>query len=171
MKNLFYLLYAFCFALAFLGLISLTVQSNTISHAGPGKHFFTAIAPQGWGFFTRTPKDDNVNIYLVKNNSIKLLSYPNGSYKNYFGGSRKSRTVGMEISIILSKLKTVPWDTITVNSQVLHMTKVVHHINSQSLFYLSKGEYLLVKKPITPWAWYGNKYNFIPYETIHVQVD
>ena len=171
MKPLFYLLYALCFVLAFLALISLAVQSNTISSAGPGKHFFTAIAPQGWGFFTRSPKDDNVDIYLLKNSAVKLVSYPNASYRNYFGGSRKSRTIGMEISVILGKLKTVPWDTVTVNTPVLDTTKVVHHIDSKWLFYLSKGEYLLVKKPIVPWAWYGNENNFIPYETIHIQVN
>lgn len=171
MKETLYTLYAFCFVIVFFWVISLTIQSNTISHAGPGKHFFTAIAPQGWGFFTRSPKDDNVDVYVVNKGDLSLLSYPNASYKNYLGCSRKSRTIGMEISIVMEKLKNVSWDTVIVDRPQLQIPMMVHHVNPKFLNYLSKGEYLLVKKPITPWAWYGNKYNFIPYETIHVQID
>jgi len=46
-----------------------------------------------------------VDIFKIEGDSLKRMTEINSSVSNCFGMSRKSRKIGMEVSIILGKLK------------------------------------------------------------------
>ena len=66
--------------------------------------------PQGWGFFTKSPKEAEASIYKINtNNTLTLISINNASYLNHFGLSRKARKIGFEISQILKEIPDSSW--------------------------------------------------------------
>src|SRR5581483_8297699 len=63
------------------------------------------LFPEGWGFFTRNPREAIVDIYSIEGqNQLTLLSHANGSSAYYFGASRLGRRFGYEISMVLNHI-------------------------------------------------------------------
>ena len=60
------------------------------------------IYPQSWGFFSKDPREDSLNIYLL--DADEELRWPNNSLKNVIGLNRYGRTQGIELGLMLEKL-------------------------------------------------------------------
>src|SRR5256885_14361051 len=65
-----------------------------------------AIVPQGWGFFTREPREPSVEVFTQ--NGHPLID-SNASPSNYFGLSRRTRALGVELGLILSQVREDQW--------------------------------------------------------------
>jgi len=169
MKKLWYTIYLLFFFSIFIFSLSISIKSNTINTPKEIKFIFSSLTPQGWGFFTRDPKEKLIDIYKIHGSELIKLTIPNSSMSNYFGFSRKSRKIAMEVSVILSKLKDIKWEISYKNNSIVNNTPP-YLLDKSNLYYLSHGDYLLVRRTLTPWAWYGRKKNFIPFETIRIQV-
>ncbi|WP_294302530.1 SdpA family antimicrobial peptide system protein [uncultured Chryseobacterium sp.] len=114
--------------------------------------FFSKISPQGWGFFTKNPREENVYIYSIHNGQLKSEITQNSSYKNFFGISKKSRMIGFEVSMILGQLKNTKWSKYTQNFNTLPLQQ----IDSKNLHYLKNGKYILIKEKVPPYTWRNN---------------
>jgi len=172
MKKVCYILISFIYLCFFLLVLIVNLGSTTIEIPYRSKTVFHSLSAQGWGFFTRNPREEAVDIFKIEEGRLKRMTLVNSSASNYFGLSRKSRKIGMEVSIVLGKLKKkeAEWVRVTDEDIVLHNTPI-NSLESSNLHYLSKGEYLLTKRFATPWAWYNKKNNFIPYEAVRISID
>jgi antimicrobial peptide system SdpA family protein len=126
------------------------------------KEILTLLFPQGWGFFTKNPKEDNtINVYTLYKDELKLVSIPNASFHNGFGISRKSRYIRYETAVLLTKSdSSIKW------AKCIGMPKINKLAQAQSINlksnisyrYFEKGkEYIIIQHKIVPWAW--AKYN------------
>ena len=134
---------------------SFTLFSNSIPYnliTGNLKKikFISTVSPQGWGFFTKSPREDNVYIYSLTNSLVKSEMQPNNHYSNYFGISKKSRMVGYEVSMILTQLKHEKWSFF--NGTFANDKKSIN-VDNSNLHFLKNGKYALVKEKITPYLW------------------
>jgi len=172
MKKVCYILISFTYLCLFLFVLIVNLGSTTIEIPYRSKTVFHSLSVQGWGFFTRNPREEVVDIFKIEEGRLERMTVVNSSASNYFGMSRKSRKIGMEVSIILGKLKKkeAEWRRVIKNEPMSHSDLIVP-LESSNLHYLSKGEYLLTKRFTTPWAWYNKKSNFIPYEAVRVSID
>ena len=118
---------------------------------------YSVILPQGWAFFTRSPREDQYYAYKMTDGVLNPILYTNSSYKNAFGFSRGVRVRGVEMGGLMEQLKDKSWiecpdgilgeciaksdsiKTIPVNNKAQHPTFC--------------GEVWLERKPIVPWAW------------------
>lgn len=169
MKKLLYAVYLFAFLLLFIFFLSVSIKSNTFATSTQTKVIFTSISAQGWGFFTRSPREPMVDIYKIDHGVLSKISSKNSTLSNILGFSRKSRKIGMEISTVLMKTKKEKWNVVDAPSS-FKIPESISKIDFTDLYFLTPGDYLLVKKTMIPWAWYGKKNNFIPYETLRVQI-
>jgi len=172
MKKVYHILISAVYVFVFLLILIVNLGSTTIEMSYEAKKTFLSLSLQGWGFFTRNPREEVVDIFKIEGHRLKKMTVINASASNYFGMSRKSRKIGMEVSVILGKLKKKEgeWKRMTKNEPMLHGDPIVP-LESSNLHYLSKGEYLLTKRVTTPWAWYNKKNNFIPYEAVRISID
>ena len=147
---------------------SLSYNLNTPNYAV--KQLFNLSAPEGWGFFTRSPREEMVDVYAVENNKIKKFMQKNGHYSNFFGVSRLSRTIGMETSILLSKVNDSMWsDNVDISN--IKIPSQNYTLDNESLHFLKSGDYVFVKRKTVPWAWRKNvQQTNIPYEITHIKV-
>ncbi|MBK7885301.1 MAG: SdpA family antimicrobial peptide system protein [Chitinophagaceae bacterium] len=109
-------------------------------------------------FFTRSPREEMADIYIIqKDKSIKKLSSQCSAFSNLCGVSRKSRKIGMELSIVASKIndslwlkQEVSWEDI----EKLPVTKITMDTDNK---YLVKGDYIINAVLPIPWAWAKSK--------------
>lgn len=60
-----------------------------------------AAFPQGWKFFSRSPKDEMYSVYLFQGGQLKSVNrLPATSTENIFGLSRRGRAQGVEIGVL-----------------------------------------------------------------------
>ena len=139
---IFFLYYTF---LIFTSSIGYNVETQ--------KYFITnlvnKISPQGWGFFTRSPREDNVDDFLLDKNLNKTEFVPqNSDLSNVWGLDKKSRMKGFETSLILEKLQGKKWSDTELRNPVFIF------VPSTNLHYFKKNErYILVKYMIVPYLW------------------
>lgn len=107
------------------------------------------ISPQGWGFFTRSPREDNVDVFLLGKELNKIEFMPqNSDLSNAWGMDKKSRMKGFETSMILEKLQGKKWSDTELKKPEFIL------IPSKDLHYFKKGnKYIFVKYMIVPYLW------------------
>ncbi|MFJ7590841.1 SdpA family antimicrobial peptide system protein [Streptomyces sp. NPDC097617] len=82
------------------------------------KHAVVNIAPQGWAFFTKSPRDPEVVPYKKTPEGWQALSLtPHASPRNAFGLNRESRAQGVEIAMLLAAAQKSDWRECTDSGQ------------------------------------------------------
>ncbi|MFJ8214952.1 SdpA family antimicrobial peptide system protein [Streptomyces sp. NPDC096033] len=95
------------------------VPKNVISLPAQTKLKYTVanIAPQGWAFFTKSPRDPEIMPYKKTPDGWQSLAMtPHASPHNAFGLNRASRGQGVEIAMLLSTAQKSDWHDCTDSS-------------------------------------------------------
>ena len=134
--------------LLFFNSIGYNANSSSIDKFG-----FTKSLPEGWGFFTKSPRDPMVDLYSNRNGQWKKIELRNNSSKYYYGFSREARMLGFEISILLSKIKSDSLWVKKTNIDVIEFPTKFVDLDNQFINLLEDGKYALLKRETVPWAW------------------
>lgn len=130
------------------------------------------LFPQGWGFFTRNPREDNVYAYRLKDNKIEEINLLNQSVTNFFGFSRSTRLKAFDLAILMEKINNKSWvrsSNPNINSHInLPITKVKRTNNLQ---FFSEGIYFIKLKKTIPWKWSNlNQEKYTPYQIVKIKI-
>jgi antimicrobial peptide system SdpA family protein len=111
------------------------------------------LFPQGWVFFTKSPKEEMIDVYK-KNSKKEYVRVPlnNSSASSYYGLNRFNRLKQLEFDYILMESKKVEWSTL--DSLKFHSKlSIYNRTNINTL----NGDLLLVKHKPIPWSWRKNQ--------------
>jgi antimicrobial peptide system SdpA family protein len=136
------------------------------------KNTITIIFPEGWGFFTKNPRDLAMEIYKIENGKLKLLDGTNGSSTNLYGLSRSARLIGYETSTAVSEIDSKQWTNCKTRNIKDNINIKTYVIKKRNYFnHLKAGVYLVKAfKPI-PFAWSkSNQQKFNPFSVIKIQI-
>lgn len=106
--------------------------------------------PQGWGFFTRNPREEIVQVYEYIENHWELITIPNSSPQRVFGISKKQRRIGLDLTFLLSELQDNEWHT-TLGNPVENQYQISDTLKGN--FEFLNGPLLITKHNPIPWAW------------------
>lgn len=119
------------------------------------KQSFFSVLPQGWGFFTRDPREEQVLFYrLDTNGKAQLFTKTNSDKSFFFGASRRNRTASIEAGALLAAIQKTAWipkaggDTLLFDAD--SQTDTLHNAFKPSSIV---GNFILVKQQRTPFAW------------------
>lgn len=150
-----------------------SIPYNPYSGSQINTYNFRNMLPQGWGFFTRNPREDNYFIYQKDTlGSYTQSVNPNNNSGNFFGIKRTSRIQSMEVGVLIQRLEKYSWLNCPEGSKkcieqvdTLNPIPVLNTTISPTLC----GEFILTQKQTTPWAW-GKHYHEIdmPAKTIKI---
>lgn len=156
---------SYCSLLSFLDL-------NPISIAQKEAKLIFTLAPQGWGFFTRSPRELQTLIYIKKNAKYELVNKSGSDPEYLFGLSRYSRRKNIELGQIFSTLPDSIWSVCP--------TREIFDCDSGKVFSVKNvyknsacfGDYLLILSEPIPWAW-AKSYNRItmPFKYCKIRVE
>jgi antimicrobial peptide system SdpA family protein len=113
------------------------------------------FAPEGFGFFTRNPREERMLLFTKRDNGWVSASVgPNGDVRNLFGLNRAPRAQGFESSLLFSKVpmkvlvgcEETPKVCLSQSSTPIQTTNAYPHAT------LCGSVGIVVQKPI-PWAW------------------
>jgi len=115
------------------------------------------IAPQGWAFFTRDPKERVVRLYKIQKNELIYINKTTSlSSRDIFGVKRDKRWISIELAGIIANVETSKkWEefrntTFHEAAKSLEITDTVK-VKKNSL--LDEGEYMVCISRRLPWAW------------------
>jgi antimicrobial peptide system SdpA family protein len=144
-----YVIWIFWFGLLYFFILGF---NPTIIYKHEVKKNFMFVFPQGWGFFTRSPREAMVDAYKEENGNLNLVTVLNSSSDNYFGLSRNSRVAGMEMSEVINHVSNVSWKNgkgaLKAPSTISDTIKL-----SRKLTHFKPGVYVLHQYKVVPFAW------------------
>ena len=116
------------------------------------------VLPEGWGFFTRSPREEGVYAYGRAEDGWSELTFGATSARNWFGLLRASRVQGVELGGISG---VVPEESWTEHRDPFHPTADLGSIpmldvSNTAIAQTMCGEVLLERRRPIPWAWSGS---------------
>ena len=135
----------------------ITIKGNPIEITNAVDSRVFNLIPQGWAFFTRDPREAQITIYKIENDSI-LTPYPqrHSSFTNLFGLKRTSSKILTELQLL--KLKTT--DSLYSNLKWNYQANQYSKIPSEEFEYKNEifnpillGNFIVVYQKPVPWAW------------------
>lgn len=128
------------------------------------------IFPEGWGYFTRNPREPAIQLYSLEGDHHPVME-PNFSMRSLFGLRRDERRIGGEIDFVLSQVPAKAW-LITrkrLSFENLPDTTVVIKRTTQTGMLC--GDYLIQLQDRLPWAWAKPRDSVVmPSKVAHVRI-
>ena len=114
---------------------------------------FFSVLPQGWGFFTRNPREPLVDIYEITLNGPQKVTIPNASLKYIYGFNRGMRFTSSQVGYLVGMLQENNWREFKNLKKA--QTNVSSFIQLRNNFSppLLCGKFIMVKTERIPWAW------------------
>ncbi|MEU3354414.1 SdpA family antimicrobial peptide system protein [Streptomyces sp. NPDC037389] len=146
-------------SVAVLYVAQVHVPKNVLSLPGQKQVRATVanVAPQGWAFFTKSPRDVEVLPYrqAADGGWASLALTPHSSPRNAFGLDRASRSQGIEISLLLNLAEKKEWKECEEKSlaDCLANARSSRKVKNPSPEPTVCGRVALVQEKPVPWAW------------------
>lgn len=118
--------------------------------------FLKSSIPQGWAFFTRNARENQINIYSIKKNKLACLNENSSLNLNLALGLKRT---DRRISIIMGNItkKPIKWKTFVSKKKLLDDYEFNKYlINNGDDSKLKPGKYILISEKRIPWAWAKN---------------
>lgn len=128
-------------------LFSNILPENNMTH----KNLLQDFSPQGFGFYSKSPRDEQ---YILNYN--KNIDLPNFQPKNIFGLKRKGRAQAIELGRLDAKIKDNQWYKVEhekeINKKVQEIKNVYKVKKDEKFKNIDSGTYIIIKKE--PISWY-----------------
>lgn len=113
--------------------------------------------PQGWKFFTRSPREDDTKLYKKGyGEEWKPILRPNGSPANSFGLDRVGRSQGVEMGLLMVSIREIKseWseckESLEACSEKAFSNGIIMNSSPNPTIC---GEVVFIQQPPVPWAW------------------
>jgi len=150
-----------------------SIPSNPVSPPKKISSFVKVLAPQGFSFFTKNPKEPSPNIYQRVDSSWVKKNYKNFSSKNLFGLSKTSRAMMVELGSIMGKVPEKKWKKYPLpikqklpDSLIRDIELPLFSLRNTSPTPTLCGLILVTKKEYIPWAWSKSDHLEMPAESV-----
>lgn len=155
-KILFYIFFSLLYILfAFATFIS-SLPETTFDFSFNQKYSMGLISPQGWGFFTKNPREDQYFLYKLKHDTKELVTFRNTSSKNLWGVSKLSRRINLEFQRILGRVDESMW------SKSIPLNSKIDIEKSNEFLFIDIGQYLIERREVIPWQYSRFRKNYEP---------
>ncbi|WP_246430637.1 SdpA family antimicrobial peptide system protein [Streptomyces rectiverticillatus] len=153
-----FLAVAAVWSVAVLYVAEVHVPKNVLSLPGQKqvRSTVTNVAPQGWAFFTKSPRDVEVLPYgqTADGSWTSLALTPHSSPRNTFGLDRASRSQGIEIALLLNLAEKKDWKECEEDlAGCLAGARPSRTVKNPSPEPTVCGRVALVQEKPVPWAW------------------
>ncbi len=149
-----------------------SLEYNPLSISYKESKLVFTLMPQGWGFFTRNPRELQTLIYQKVGQNFELVNKSGSEPEYLFGLSRTSRRKNIEFGQIFSKIPDSLWIDCPSKRILECNPEKVHHFKNQYTNPVCLGEFLLISKEPIPWAWSKSYYDIdMPFKFCKIHVD
>ena len=135
------------------------------------KKLMASLLPQGWGFFTRDPKEGITEAYSYHKGALSSITVKNASIQNQMGLSRNARFAGIDLIFLLGYVPDSAWHKGKGDFRSNLPDELDTVVVDKPIQFFPEGEYVLHRYEPIPFAWAGRgQDNFRPYLVARVRV-
>ncbi len=134
-----------------------SLPANPIELPFENERVVRILAPEGWAFFTRSPREPRRLLFTKSDGEwVSALQSPISQPKNLFGLDRSPRTQGVELGLLLQSINNGAWHKCNggVSPRAclakIEITGAVRNETPLSTLCGTVG--IALQKPV-PWAW------------------
>jgi len=130
----------------------------TLPAEGQLKPVMVLFVPEGWAFFTKSPRDDRLLPFARSEGGewAYINRGPNAELRNWLGINRSSRAQGPEMGGLMSQLRAAAWQSCRGDPRrCLEEASVAFTGRNPSPTATLCGTVGIVLQEPLPWAWYG----------------
>lgn len=159
-------LFAFLFVL-FVAIIFVPQNPIKIRYSIFNSEQVKRITPQGWSFFTKSPRDADFRIFKLDKTTGNFVEVTlvNSQISQLFGAKRDNRIIHTQINTIASQVEGEIWykyrgpldSILTKGSYEKKLNKINLNVSKSFLC----GQYVIQESKPIPWAW-SVKENIFP---------
>lgn len=143
-----------CLIVAYV--VHAALPASPFTLPGPDIKLVRALVPQGWAFFTKSPRSRSAEVFQYR---------ADGSWRDITAGSRArpgslmgldrlGRSQGTEVAMLLAVVPEDSWrDCERTPTICLSEARVAHTIRNRSSHHSVCGEVGVVLQEVLPWAW------------------
>jgi len=152
----------FSWGLLIINVISVTLPNNPFRLIFGNSKIYTALVPEGWGFFTKNPRDPVVFTFIWENGKwVRYEKENNSSMANLAGLKRDARYNGVVFESFFKQLQPKDWSAhqnVDVNGVINQPLKPkVVKLATDYPDFCGKS-LLFVQTKVIPWAWSFNEH-------------
>lgn len=162
---MFKILYLYILILAFFSLTILSLSDaldfNTLNFSIKLEKKLFNFLPQGWAFFTRSPREGQIYLLKKRNNVFYVENLYHSSSSNFFGLNRVTTKINYELISIYSQLNKINFVDGYSNMQCNvfdSIPKKTYYLKNRFSNPKITGEYVLIIQKLVPYAWSDNLY-------------
>lgn len=135
--------------------IELPVNALDLPFESSIKPNLQAVIPEGWGFFTRDPREARLLPYVRPAGAWQAASEgPNGEAWNEFGFNRAARAQGVEMGLLEFAIPTDAWkDCTEAIPSCLDKSPASMQVSNPTPHPTLCGDVGLAHRDTLPWAW------------------
>lgn len=125
-----------------------------LPYEGRLRQLLIAVAPQGWAFFTRNPREDRLLVFARTAVGWRSVhAGPHSEPRHVFGFDRSSRAQGVELGLLRVTIPTDRWSDCdeSITTCVADLTPYV--VTNPSPHPTLCGDIALAYQEPVPWAW------------------
>lgn len=171
-KIVFIAICLFWFAISIL-LVTISLPHNPILNsieAKPLKTQLKVLIPEGWGFFTRDPREERLYVFRCDSLNLKYVPNDNFSFESFFGASKKSRVYNLELGRLVSSIEKSDWHSWKSKNTWCPMDlPTIYQLNTQRSPLIC-GEFYVVKREPVPWAWASSNHVSMPGSIVKINI-
>ena len=155
---------------ALLRLLYAIAGPNATETTFVNRYDTTIFFPEGWGFFTKSPREEkHTAYYVLPNGQLSPVHSKNGSAQNWFGLSRRSRRVNMELSQLFAAaqadsgwVQVVDHEADFTGLRFNRLAVDTIRFDGKKYHLLRRGDYILKRYRIPAWSWARYPAHFTP---------
>lgn len=145
------------FVLCIIILNNSLMTSTAIDNSAFLKKYSHNLFPQGWGFFTRYPREQLTKCFIKEGNNYLDIIKQCTDVENAFGLDRACRAKHAELEVLINQVKDSLWISgrYPKKKLSLHFASETVLDSVKNIFHNPAiyGEVVLVKEDRLPWAW------------------
>jgi len=116
---------------------------------------YQSLFPQGWAFFTRSPKEFQLSLYEISEAKYVLIDLKNAQAKQYFGLNKSNRIVHHKLIQIAREIPNEHWVPYSERINNINIDSVNEYKLKSHLKELPTGKYLIKTEKPLAWTWFS----------------
>jgi len=160
--------------LALIAFLAVSAGHNPVHPPMAARIVQLSLMPEGWGFFTRNPREPARVAYAITARGLIKLTFANTSLRNLLGISRSARACDAELAALLVPILKPSWSKCTGDPEdfsnwvKLRSLTVKNWSGTQFI----GGDILVIERPPIPWAWSSSHSRvFMPSRLVRLHVE
>ncbi len=130
-------------------------EDNALRSGRGHRKYVTVFLPQGWGFFTRDPREDDYDVLAFDGRHWRTrFGHPNFQWSLLLGWSRAARAQSVEFGLLSGSLDQDAWVDCTQSvddcARDLDVQQTLRNASPRPTLC---GEVIVMTRPPVPWAW------------------